>query len=174
MALLNLHAAPLTWFPAPALSSPRSGAATAVASGGNVLLLGGTTSETAGVLALGATGSAWLPLPPLDAIRLEPGAAAAVNGTVTVFGGNEDGTVVSSVISYDPASGTIVDLASMTTNRYDFGYATDAVGGAYAIGGQDDNGDTLSSVERYDPSSLGRFLTVAPAGETSHSKPDSI
>ena len=43
-AWAGASAAPLIWFPGPSLDAPRSGAATAVVSGGNNLLIGGDSS----------------------------------------------------------------------------------------------------------------------------------
>jgi len=56
-----LSAAPLTWFPGPTLDSPRSGAATTIASGGANLLIGGDSSA---VQELAATNLYWTYLLP--------------------------------------------------------------------------------------------------------------
>ncbi len=84
-----LSAAPLTWFPGPSLDSPRSGAATTIASGGANLLIGGDSSA---VQELAATNLYWTYLLPFYGAALAPGAVA--NGdTIIVYGGSDKHSV---------------------------------------------------------------------------------
>lgn len=143
-------AAPLTWFPGPALDAPVSGAATTVFSGGNNLLIGGDSYYAVSYpQSLAATNSYWTYLPPIYGILIAPGAVAS-GGMIIVYGGNDGTSSTSAVIGYSPTD-VSSPLASMSVPRSYLGYAPDRNGYAYAIGGLDDNGQPLSSAERYNP-----------------------
>ncbi len=148
----GLNAAPLTWFPAPSLNEPVSGAATVVASGFGNLLIGGDSfySFESFPESLVATNLFWTALPPMFSVNIGAGAAAN-GGIIVVYGGSDGTTATSAVIGYDPSGDPALTLASMSVARADLGYASDGNGFAYAIGGVDDSGQALSSVERYDP-----------------------
>jgi len=142
-----LCAAPLTWFPGPALDYPGSDAATVVISSlGNVVIAG----DTAYPESLLATNSYWTPLgQPFYGVNIAPGAVAS-GGAIIVYGGNDGTSSVNTVVSYSPSDGSST-LASMSVARSYLGYAPDRSGYAYAIGGLDDTGQPLSSAERYNP-----------------------
>jgi hypothetical protein len=139
-----LTAAPLTWFPGPPLDGPRSGAATTVFSGKN-LLIGG---DSAAVQGLAATNIYWTYFLPLYGATIAPGAVAS-GGLVIYYGGNDGTASTSGTIGYSPTDGSS-QLAEMSVARSQLGYAPDRSGLAYAIGGLDDNGQPLASAERYD------------------------
>jgi hypothetical protein len=147
----SLCAAPLAWFPGPALGTPRSGAATTVFSGGNNLLIGGDSygSQETLVQELAATNNFWTH-PQSYLFPYSTLAPGAVNGggMVIYYGGNDGIGSTSAAISYSPSDGATV-LASMSVARSYLGYAADRSGNAYAIGGLDDNGAPLSSAEFY-------------------------
>jgi hypothetical protein len=140
----GLQAAPLTWFPGPPLESPRSGAATTLFSGSN-LIIGGDSSA---VEALAATNIYWTFFTPFSGATVSPGAVAD-GGMVIYFGGNDGTASTNATIGYSPSDGLSL-LAPMNVARAQLGYAPDRSGNAYAIGGLDDNGTPLSSAERYD------------------------
>jgi Kelch motif len=139
-----LTAAPLTWFPGPPLDSPRSGAATVVVSGNN-LLIGGDSSA---VQSLAATNIYWSYFIPFEGAAVAPG-AVATGGLIIFYGGNNGTGSISDTIGYSTTD-VSTELASMSTARSQLGYAPDRNGRAYAIGGLGENGQPLSSGERYD------------------------
>ncbi|MGA2556469.1 MAG: kelch repeat-containing protein, partial [Verrucomicrobiota bacterium] len=147
-AWAGASAGPLIWFPGPTLDGPRSGAATAVFSGGNNLLIGGDSSV---VQELAATDIYWTYLSPFLYSALAPGAVAG-GGMVIVYGGNDGTSSTSAVIGYSPTDGS-APLASMNVPRSYLGYAPDGGGNAYAFGGLDANGQALSSAEVYNQDS---------------------
>ena len=140
----SLGAAPLTWFPGPALDYPGSDAATVVLSSlGNVVIAG----DTAYPEGLVATNSYWTPLGQPFYGNIAPGAVAG-GGSIILYGGNDGTSSVNTVVSYSPSDGTST-LASMSVARAYLGYAPDKSGNAYAIGGLDGSGKPLVSAERY-------------------------
>lgn len=139
-----LQASPLTWFPGPPLDSPRSGAATAIFSGSN-LLIGGDSSA---VQALAATNIYWTYFTPFYGATIAPGAVAA-GGLIIFYGGNDGAASTSATFGYSTSDGSI-PFAPMSVARSQLGYAPDRNGLAYAIGGLDDTGIPLASGERYD------------------------
>jgi len=158
----GLGAAPLAWFPGPALDTPLSGAATTVISGGNILLIGGDTAyySQSYPQSLAATNIYWTYLPAMDGVRIAPGAVAN-GGMIIVYGGSDGTSSTSTVIGYSPSGDTALTLASMSVARSDLGYAPDRKGLAYALGGLDDTGQPLSSAERYDPDA-DSWAAIAP------------
>ena len=86
LCLLRLSAAPLTWFPGPAMDYPGSYAATVVLSGlGNAVIAGSTAYPEA----LNATNIYWTPLgQPFYSVNIAPGAVAS-GGAIIVYGGND-------------------------------------------------------------------------------------
>ncbi len=154
-----LCAAPLTWFPGPALDWPVSGAATVVSSGLGNVLIGGDALYSPYAEGLIATNIYWTPLTqPLYGIYNAPGAVAN-GGQIILYGGNNGASATSTVISYSPSDGAS-PLASMSVPRSYLGYAADRSGNAYAIGGLDDTGQPLSSAEVYNQDS-GTWAAIA-------------
>ena len=146
---VDLCAAPLTWFAAPSLDVPLSGAAAAIAPGLGNVLVGGDAAYY--LQSLIATNSYWSFLSPLQSVLIAPGAVADAD-MIIVYGGIDGTNSTSAVVGYgltDPAPA----LASMSVPRSYFGYAPDRNGNAYAIGGLDGNGQPLSSAERFNPDS---------------------
>ena len=142
-----LCAAPLTWFPGPALDYPGSAAATVVVSSLGNVVIAGDTAYPEGLL---ATNSYWTPLgQPFYGANIAPGAVAN-GGSIIVYGGNDGTSSVNTVVNYSPSDGSST-LASMSVPRSYLGYAPDRSGNAYAIGGLDDTGQPLASAERYSP-----------------------
>ena len=143
-----LCAAPLTWFPGPALDYPGSAAATVVVSSlGNVVIAGDTAYPERSAI---ATNSYWTPLgQPFYGANIAPGAVAN-GGSIIVYGGNDGTSSVNTVINYSPSDGSIHAGFHERARSY-LGYAPDRSGNAYAIGGLDDSGQPLASAERYSP-----------------------
>ncbi len=158
----GLKAAPLTWYSSPSLAEPRSTAVAVLTPSGPILLAGGNPVGAINVLDDGGG-----TLPPLDTTRIAPGGGLLGSGLI-IYGGKESAaadSVMNTVLSYDPSTGDIVTLASMSMARYDMGYAADAAGGYYAIGGLGNNNTLLARMERYDSGS-NSWTTLAslPAG----------
>lgn len=154
-ATAGLCAAPLTWFSGTALNEARSGAATAVAPGGAILLFGGNPFGSTNVLVYGANNAQ-----PLNSTRVGPGAIALNASQFYVFGGRQTNahSASSTTYSYNPVSAgpdaenpSLFTVTPMITARSDMAYTADANGYAYAIGGLGRNTNALTSVERYDP-----------------------
>ena len=144
LCLLHLSAAPLAWFPGPAMDYPGSEAATVVMPGLGNVVIAGTTAYPEGLI---ATNIYWTPLgQPFYGVNIAPGAVAS-GGSIIVYGGNDGTSSVSTVINYSPSDGSST-LASMSVPRSYLGYAPDRNGNAYAIGGLDDSGNPLASAER--------------------------
>ena len=151
----NLGAAPLAWFPGPAVDPPFSGAATVVFSGlGNILIGGDGDANYYYPLtypeSLSATNLYWNYLAPIYSLNLAPGAVAS-GGMIILYGGTDGTAATSAVIGYSPSGDAPLTLASMSIARAHLGYAPDRNGNAYAIGGLDDSGQPLASAERYHP-----------------------
>ena len=92
--------------------------------------------------------------------RVNP-AAAALDGKLYAMGGySGDGSDLSSVERYDPATNAWEAVAPMATGRYYHAVAA-LDGKLYAVGGY--NNGFLSSVERYDPA-VGAWEAVAQTG----------
>ncbi len=156
--LLHLSAAPLAWFPGPAMDYPGSDAATVIMPGQGNVVIAGTTAYPEGLI---ATNIYWTPLGQPFYGNIAPGAVAS-GGSIIVYGGNDGISSVSTVINYSPSDGSST-LASMSVPRSYLGYAPDRSGNAYAIGGLDDSGTPLASAERLSPESgpAGTWSPVA-------------
>ena len=150
-----LWAAPLTWFPGPAMDYPGSDAATVVMPGLGNVVIAGTTAYPEGLI---ATNLYWTPLGQPFSGNIAPGAVAS-GGQIIVYGGNNGASSSSAVISYSPSDG-VSALASMSVPRSYLGYAPDRSGNAYAIGGLDDSGNPLASAEVYSQDS-GTWAAIA-------------
>ena len=150
-----LCAAPLTWFPGPAMDYPGSDAATVVMPGLGNVVIAGTTAYPEGLI---ATNLYWTPLGQPFSGNIAPGAVAS-GGQIIVYGGNDGTSSSSAVISYSPSDG-VSPLASMSVPRSYLGYAPDRSGNAYAIGGLDDSGNPLASAEVYSQDS-GTWAAIA-------------
>jgi len=151
-----LSAAPLTWFPGPAMDYPGSDAATVVIPSLGNVVIAGNTAYPEGLL---ATNSFWTPLgQPFYGVNLAPGAVAS-GGSIIIYGGNDGTGSVNTAVNYSPSDGTST-LASMSVPRSYLGYAPDRSGNAYAIGGLDDGGQPLSSAESYSQDS-GAWSAIA-------------
>jgi len=151
----NLGAAPLTWFPGPAVDPPFSGAATVVFSGlGNVLIGGdgfaGYDYPLTYPESLSVSNLYWNYLSPIYSYNVAPGAVAS-GGMIILYGGTDGTASTSATIGYSPSGDTPLTLAPMSVARSYLGYAPDRKGNAYALGGLDDAGQPLSSAERYNP-----------------------
>ena len=143
--MLQLSAAPLTWFPGPAMDYPGSEAAAVVMPGLGNVVISGSTAYPEGLV---ATNLYWTPLgQPFYSATIAPGAVAS-GGAIIIYGGNDGVSSVSTVINYSPSDGSTT-LASMSVPRSYLGYAPDRNGNAYAIGGLDDGGNPLASAEVY-------------------------
>ena len=118
----GLGAAPLTWFPGPALDTPLSGAATTVISGGTILLIAGDTPYYAQSFpqSLAATNIYWTYLPAMNGVRIAPGAVAN-GGMIIVYGGSDGTSSMSTAIGYSPSGDATLTLASMSVARSDLG-----------------------------------------------------
>ncbi|HLX94340.1 MAG TPA: kelch repeat-containing protein [Verrucomicrobiae bacterium] len=161
----RLGAAPLTWFPGPAMDYPGSDAATVVMPGLGNVVIAGTTAYPEGLI---ATNSNWTPLGQPFYGNLAPGAVVS-GGQIIVYGGNNGTSSSSAVISYSPSDGAS-PLASMNVPRSYLGYAPDHNGNAYAIGGLDDTGQPLSSAEVYNQDS-GTWAAIASLPTTLYDFP---
>ncbi len=151
----GLGAAPLAWFPGPALDPPMSGAATTLVPGlGNVLIGGdGFASysfQATYPLSLAATNNSWNRLPPLYSLNIAPGAVAS-GGIIIVYGGTDGTNATNAVLGYSPSGDPVLTLTPMSVARAYLGYAADTGGNAYALGGLDAGGHPLASAERYNP-----------------------
>src|ERR1700690_1724566 len=141
----GLSAAPLTWFPGPAMDYPGSDAATVVISSLGNVVIAGDTAYPEGLL---ATNIYWTPLgQPFYGANLAPGAVAS-DGAIIVYGGNDGTSSVNTVVNYSPSDGSSAE-PSMNVARSYLGYAPDKNGNAYAFGGLDANGNPLASAERF-------------------------
>jgi len=154
---LPISAAPLVWFPGPAVDPPFSGAATVTTSSlGNVLIGGDGFADYYYPLTypenLIATNLNWNYLPPLYSLNLAPGAVAA-GGMIILYGGTDGTNSTSAATGYSPSGDTPQTFAPMSVPRSYLGYAPDGRGNAYAIGGLDDSGNPLASAERFSPES---------------------
>jgi hypothetical protein len=154
--------APLAWAAGTNLPDLRGGLAAVQASNNSTVILGGTPSDIL-VPTFAAANPAWRTTfqysTPLDQSRVSPGAGVLADGTIIVFGGQGlEGEVQSSAYDFygHPSS-----PASMSTPRYDFGYATDENHHVYAIGGAGGDGGALSSAEYFDQAS-NTWTTIAP------------
>ena len=150
-----LCAAPLTWFPGPAMDYPGSDAATVVMPGLGNVVIAGSTAYPEGLI---ATNIYWTPLGQPFSGNIAPGAVAS-GGQIIIYGGNNGTSSSSAVISYSPSDG-VSALASMSVPRSYLGYAPDRSGNAYAIGGLDDSGNPLASAEVYGQDS-GTWAAIA-------------
>jgi hypothetical protein len=163
----NAWAAPLAWFPGPAVDPPFSGSATAVFPGlGNVLIGGDGYAYYYYPLtypeSLTATNLYWNYLAPLYSLNIAAG--AVTSGGMIIFYGGTDGTnVTSATTGYSPSGDTPLTLAPMSVPRAYFGYAPDRSGNAYAIGGLDDTGQPLASAECFnlDTGATGAWSAIA-------------
>jgi len=150
----QLFAAPLTWFPGPALGDPVSGAATTVLSHKSNLIIGGDSlyGSVSYPESLAVTNQYWNFLPQMSGVRIAPGVLGG-GDPIIVYGGNEGSNSTSTAIAYSQSGDSVPTVASMSVARADLGYAADRSGFGYAIGGVDDNGHALSSAERYNQDS---------------------
>ena len=148
LCLSRLSAAPLAWFPGPAMDYPGSEAVTVVMPGLGNVVIAGTTAYPEGLV---ATNIYWTPLEQPFYGNIAPGAVAS-GGAIIVYGGNDGVSSVSTVVNYSPSDGSST-MASMSVPRSCLGYAPDHSGNAYAIGGLDDGGNPLASAERLNPHS---------------------
>ena len=94
---VGLSAAPLQWFPGPAVDTPMSGAATVV-SGGNNFLTGGDAYANyffpvSYPISLAATNAYWTYWSPYYSLNIAPGAVVN-DGNIVLYGGSDgDGSV---------------------------------------------------------------------------------
>jgi hypothetical protein len=150
----NLSAAPLTWFPGPALDQPMSGSAV-VTNAGAIILTGGDAYANyyyglSYPLSLQATNGYWSYLAPFYSLNIAPGAVIS-DGNIVIYGGTDGSNAQSATISYNLTGDTTPALPDMQTARAYLGYATDRSRNAYAFGGLDASGNPLASAERLNP-----------------------
>jgi hypothetical protein len=148
----GLSAAPLTWFPGPAIDTPMSGAASVV-TGGKNLLTGGDAYASyffpvSYPISLAATNTYWTYLSPFYSLNIAPGAVVS-DGNVIIYGGSDGTSSQSAAFAYSLSGDTTPTMPSMNVARSYLGYAADKNGNAYAFGGLDANGNPLSSAERF-------------------------
>ena len=165
----ELSAAPLAWFPGPALDTPMSGAATVISRGNNILIGGdaylGYYYPLTYPLSLAATNSYWTYLTAIYSFNIAPGAVLS-GGNVIVYGGTDGATSQSMAFSYSLSGDTTPALPSMNVARSYLGYAPDKNGYAYAFGGLDADGNPLASAERFNPGNKNpawSYITSLPA-----------
>ncbi len=160
--------APLAWSTGTSLPDALGGLA-AVQSNQYTVILGGAWNLIK-VPAFVAANPSWKTVivytTPLDQPRVSPGAAVLADGTLLMFGGQDSvGETLSSSYNF---YGTPSSPASMTTARYQFGYATDENHIVYAIGGLDSDGIPISAVESYHQSTnTWTTLSALPQGLSS-------
>lgn len=148
-----------TWEAAPAMASPRTGAAWAVFGGRLSVfggrLAGGTQLRSAEVFDP-ATG--WTPLPQMDHVRLD-GRAVVLDGAIYVMGGREGTEPSDEVEVFRPDLNRWASAPHMDESRV--GHAVGVVGGdIYVVGGAGRAGN-LRTAERY---RAGRWEAYPPWG----------
>jgi hypothetical protein len=155
--------APLTWTAGPNLLAAVGGVS-ASPEAGEIAVFGGGSNA---VNSVGVANPSWHTTAGSFASNefggTSPGVGILPDYSLMVFGGNSGGAI-SDAVKYDyyNSDNTTV-LASMTTPRASFGYATDSNHLIYAIGGIDDNNNPLSSIEAYTQSTnTWRLLASLP------------
>jgi hypothetical protein len=150
------------WSPLQSLPGPLLSLAAAVADG-RIFVIGGVSSNantaaTAQVLSYSLSSNSWTPVAPLPAgARSLLSAVTAPDGRIYAIGGTDtQGTVLTTVEAYHPATDRWVKVASLATARMGFGAAVGGDGRIYAIGGGNPPADGITSVEVYGP-------TVSPS-----------
>jgi hypothetical protein len=144
----SLQAAPLAWFPGPAIVVPDSGAATVTESSLGNILIGGDSFYYAESLAV--TNANWRIVAATPPSGIAAGAVAG-GDYIYFYGGTDGTTATNAVVGFSPSGDGNLTLAPMSVARAYLGYAPDSSGNAYAIGGLDDNGQPLASAEQYNP-----------------------
>jgi hypothetical protein len=142
--------APLTWAAGVRLPTPRGGVV-AVMQGGQVLVLGGPTTDTPGLTVTDPTWQATVTAAPAqDIARSSPGVGITPSGGVLLFGGQNQGVALDSAYPYGwTGDGDPPEIPPLGTPRGLLGWATDENHRIYAIGGVDDHNTPLASVEYY-------------------------
>lgn len=163
-AAARLSAAPVVWFPGPALDDAMSGSATVTASSHGNVVAGGTAYYD-GVSYpeyLIATNDYWSGLGAVYSVNVA-GGAAVIDGNLVIYGGTDGSLSQNSVTVFNLSGDTPPVYAPMNTARSYFGYATDRNGLAYAIGGINQNGAPLASAERFtfDNGANGTWSAIA-------------
>jgi hypothetical protein len=141
--------APLTWSAGPNLHTAVGGVSASPEAGEIAVFGGGSNS----VNSVGIANPSWNTTAGTFASNefgdTSPGVGILPNYSLLVFGGNSGGAV-SDAVQYDYYNSDNTNpVASMTTPRASFGFATDSNHLIYAIGGIDDNNSPLSSMEVY-------------------------
>lgn len=150
----SLIAAPLAWFPGPALDSPMSGSATLFVNGQNVLTGGDAYASyfypVSYPIGLAATNGYWTYYAPYYGLSIA-GGAVDNDGNIIIYGGTDGTNSQDATWAYNLSGDTPPTLPSMNVPRAYQGYATDRNHYAYAFGGLDAGGLPLASVERLNP-----------------------
>ena len=171
LGLLQLPAAPLTWFPGPAMNVAVSGAATAVSGLGNLVIGGESYGSPSGyVESLVATNNVWTAFPGFPYATIAPGVVGS-GDPILVFGGNNGTSATSAAYAYSPSGDPVPAVPSMNVARAYLGYTTDAGGNAYAIGGLDDSGNPLASAEVYNQDTTTNWSYIASLPEAQYNFP---
>lgn len=146
----GLSAAPLTWFPGPAID-PMSGSATVVSGGQNILTGGDAYASyffpVSYPVGLTATNSYWTYFSPFYSLNIAAG-AVLYDGNIVIYGGSDGTNAQNTVFAYNLTGDTAPALPIMSVARAYLGYAPDRNGNAYAFGGLDDAGNPLATCER--------------------------
>jgi hypothetical protein len=145
--------APLTFAAGVGLPSARGGVV-AVLQGGEILVLGGPTTDTSSLTVTDPTWKATLgSAAPQDMVRSAPGVGITPDGGVLLFGGKgQGGGALSATTRYDYTGNNTDSVSELNTPRALLGSATDQNHLVYAIGGINDSGTPLGSVEAYQQS----------------------
>lgn len=164
LAVAGFSAAPLTWFPGPALDAPMSGAATVFTSGKN-FLTGGDAYATYDFpvsypVGLAATNAYWTYYSPFYSLNIAPGAVFS-DGNIVIYGGSDGTNSQNTAFAFNLTGDTVPTLHSMNVARSYLGYAPDKNGNAYAFGGLDADGNPLASAERFNPVNNNAWTFIA-------------
>jgi hypothetical protein len=140
--------APLAWAAGTPLPTATGGLALVQNSAGATVVLGGSSGAIA-VPSFAAANPAWQASytynTPLDQGRNALGAGVLADSTILIFGGQgAEGDPLNTAYDFYGNPGA---PASMSTERYQMGYATDENHLVYAIGGRNADGSPLSSAE---------------------------
>jgi N-acetylneuraminic acid mutarotase len=113
------------------------------------LLWSGSYFKGCGTITLTATGKVWAPIASMSTARFWPAAATGDDGRVYVIGGMAaNGTVLSSVEAYNPATNVWTTVASLPGPRYGHIAVKGTDGRIYVTGGYDASG-ALNTGVRY-------------------------
>jgi hypothetical protein len=159
--------APLTWAAGVSLPTARAGVV-AVAQAGDILVLGGPTTDAPGLSVTDPTWRATLSkFAPQRGVRISGGVGIAPDGSVLLFGGQDkSGALAGETSVYDYTGNNSDSIDGLNTPRRLFGFATDEQHHIYAIGGKDSSGTPLASVEYYNQGAAAPWTSAASLPQT--------